>query len=778
MNSSVNAIENAVISAGLHSRQERIQEAQVLLQRTQSIFERFGGDELKSSHAKFAELSRSLEADRNVMLVFVGEFSRGKSSLVNALLGIKLLRHAQEATTAINTFVRALPAGRTERFIRVHFVDGQSAQEIAWTDASALERWSTELDALNADARLSVDRIEIFMQHPLLDLGLVLIDTPGLESMVQHHEEITRRAIAEAHIAVWVQSALQLGANASEWKFVAGTLRKDFSKFITVVNMWDVILDTPEGKSEAMSDARLSDLKLEHVRANFRKQLHDQPEAELALMTDQHHLMGVSAAWALSDDEHKRARSGVDLLSKRISDMFCNGEALEQIYLKPLKQLAHIQEQLSERIATEQRQLASTDTEEQRARDLALLDEEIKNLELEMRTLANGSAVEHTRAARHRAREIEHQLIAPLANLKAQVEIHLTVGYIESQVAKKVKKIGLPANVAREFEDVVGTVNQLWQKERQLLAESLEGLRAEYEKSMAQHAKQLNTALGEMHITLPKLDVGFDLDLSLIEDHHAQALELEQTIAEREDELERLRLKVQQNAPNERDIEMARIALERAESQLDRLGGQPAPRTGNKSVKRSGGMYSSDRYENEEYLDYSNVDSWKEDFARQQENLADKTARMEFIKQQELQKSGVRLSDEAALRKYEKELQTFNRKKQAAEQARQDEQQHLVSATLAQLTAATVGQLQQRISYLQEHVSGSVQQLYDNQLALLHSCVSEQFVEPLSDKRAQREAVHQLLQQGQADVARREQQLQAAQQELAQLVQQTQATGR
>ncbi|MFW9606211.1 MAG: dynamin family protein, partial [Pseudomonas sp.] len=144
------------LKQGLEARQQKVQVAKDYLARTQTLFEQFGSQELKTSHARFTELLSALNSD-SIRLVVLGEFSRGKSSLVNALLGIELLPTSMEATTAINTFVRALPEGLSDRFIRIHFQDGRPAQEISWTDDTALEKWGTELDTANADARKTLD---------------------------------------------------------------------------------------------------------------------------------------------------------------------------------------------------------------------------------------------------------------------------------------------------------------------------------------------------------------------------------------------------------------------------------------------------------------------------------------------------------------------------------------------------------------------------------------------------------------------------------------------
>ena len=321
------------LNKGLQDRKEKIQDAVNYLNQTKELFQKFGQQELTHVVTKFDDIHKSLDSGEEVKLVVIGEFSRGKSTLVNALLDILLLRSAQEATTAINTFVRKLPEGISQRFIRIHFQDG-NFQDIQWleNDTETLEKWSTELDTTHASARQQLDRIEIFTSHPLLDQGLVLIDTPGLQSVIEYHEGITRRAIDEAHIAIWVQSTQQLGGNATEWKFLSKTIRKNFNKFLTVVNMWDSVLEPQDPFDQQKTLEEREAQKYQHVKNNFKKNLEDVSEHDLEIMTNSDHLIGVSAAWALSQDENKRSQSNIDKLSQRISEMLSTGEALDEIY--------------------------------------------------------------------------------------------------------------------------------------------------------------------------------------------------------------------------------------------------------------------------------------------------------------------------------------------------------------------------------------------------------------------------------------------------------------
>ena len=410
-----------LLNQSFDDRQREIGIAKSYVARTQELFEAFGSAELKTSHARFPELLNALESN-DVRLVVLGEFSRGKSYLLNSLLGIEVLPTATQTTTAINTFLKALPKGETERHIVVHWQDKERPpQRVVWTEDDALERWGTELESGHADVRKEVAHIELFLSHPLLDKGLVLVDTPGLQTIVKHHEAITRKAIAEAHIALFVQATDQLGGNQTEWDFMERTLKSNFQKFITFINKWDLVLEPKDKKAKERGEAKNIEMSLQTVKENFARVLKNTPNsaAELALLTDENHLMGVSAEWAQSDDLNKRNRSGIDRLTARIVNMVASGEAVQQILLKPLQQLSAVQAQLVERIEAQLKEINSTDSLEVRRRDLELQESKIKLLQEDAKNETLHSQADHDRLAEATAEKVRFELIQPMRQLKA-----------------------------------------------------------------------------------------------------------------------------------------------------------------------------------------------------------------------------------------------------------------------------------------------------------------------------------------------------------------------
>ena len=133
--------------------------------------------------ARLRSLRDQLRHNR-LQLAVLGQFKRGKSSFINALLGAPLLPIAVVPLTAVPIFISWGP----KPLVRVRFKDGR-AEELSTDDPDAIREFLFRFVAeeANPENRLGVDRVELFYPASILTGGTALIDTPGVGSTFRHN---------------------------------------------------------------------------------------------------------------------------------------------------------------------------------------------------------------------------------------------------------------------------------------------------------------------------------------------------------------------------------------------------------------------------------------------------------------------------------------------------------------------------------------------------------------------------------------------------------------
>ena len=140
-----------------------------------------------------AEAARKL-ADEVVYVAVIGEFKRGKSSLINALLGETVLPTGVIPVTAAPTLVRFGEAARAT----VRLLDDTELS----VPLASLPDYVTERG--NPDNRRGVREAVVEHPSPLLRTGLVLADTPGTGSVHAHNTEMTAAFLPRVDVALLV----------------------------------------------------------------------------------------------------------------------------------------------------------------------------------------------------------------------------------------------------------------------------------------------------------------------------------------------------------------------------------------------------------------------------------------------------------------------------------------------------------------------------------------------------------------------------------------------
>ena len=138
-------------------------------------------------------------------LAVIGQFKRGKSTLVNALLGAPVLPTSIVPLTSIPTFLH----GGEQLAARVLFENGRAEERFSGPDAEALAEFLARFvtESANPHNRLGVRVVEATCPAPVLGKGVALIDTPGIGSTFRHNTEATVNFLPQCDAALFVVSA-------------------------------------------------------------------------------------------------------------------------------------------------------------------------------------------------------------------------------------------------------------------------------------------------------------------------------------------------------------------------------------------------------------------------------------------------------------------------------------------------------------------------------------------------------------------------------------------
>ncbi len=146
-----------------------------------------------------------LEEER-LNLVVLGEFKRGKSTLVNALLGSDVVPTGVLPLTAAVIVVRH---GEAPRLV-VDFENGGRYE----SSPSEVADYATE--AGNPENRRGVRLVTIELPSPLLAEGIQLVDTPGIGSVFAHNTETALGFLGQVDAGLFVLAADQPLSAAEE----------------------------------------------------------------------------------------------------------------------------------------------------------------------------------------------------------------------------------------------------------------------------------------------------------------------------------------------------------------------------------------------------------------------------------------------------------------------------------------------------------------------------------------------------------------------------------
>lgn len=183
-----------------------------------------------------SEIDKAITAtEDSTTVLFCGEYKRGKSSLVNAIIGTELCPTDVGIATSVVTTIKY---GAVKKAIRYYGnllgnADSLKSEEIEWDD---IKKYTMGEVSENDNTIL----VELSCPSPFLKNGIVIIDTPGIGGLDPRHATLTHMALPKADVIVLVTDAAE-PITESELEFYRNKVLPCGKGNVVLVNKSDIV---------------------------------------------------------------------------------------------------------------------------------------------------------------------------------------------------------------------------------------------------------------------------------------------------------------------------------------------------------------------------------------------------------------------------------------------------------------------------------------------------------------------------------------------------------
>ena len=252
-------------------------------------------------------------ASRKYCAAVVGEFKRGKSSFINAMLGTEILPADVEPTTAVVTRV---VYGEKKRIV-ICFKDGSRTK----ATVEEIADFTTKLDDRRRKKAESISEVLVHYPSVFCRDHIEVIDTPGMNDE-DRMSRITFGLLGEVDTAIMVVSAA-MPMSATEQSFILDLIAaQGIHHIFFVVSCIDMISNDPVKQ----------DKQIDVIRNRIQKDLYERAASRFAddhVLSDKANrilsapdIYGVSSVQAIEgfikDDEELVEKSRLPLLKKEL----------------------------------------------------------------------------------------------------------------------------------------------------------------------------------------------------------------------------------------------------------------------------------------------------------------------------------------------------------------------------------------------------------------------------------------------------------------------------
>ena len=212
------------------------------------------GEEVRADLLPAQSARQRLEAEGLFSILVLGEFSRGKSTFINALIRAKLLPAAVTSCTATLNVIR----GGARRGATILYRDESRPHRSLDLEIPEPDKALKTVVTKKGEDTQAIRRVELTWPGRLEETHVRIVDTPGVNDIDQQREEITYAELPNADAAILLLDCQQ-PFNGTERRFLTEKIiGNDIRKLFFVVN-----------KIDQLSDPTQVARVLEHVRSEI-----------------------------------------------------------------------------------------------------------------------------------------------------------------------------------------------------------------------------------------------------------------------------------------------------------------------------------------------------------------------------------------------------------------------------------------------------------------------------------------------------------------------------
>lgn len=251
------------IEVCMQSYDERKNSVLALLEQTGQFLR---GQGLEEKAQSLDKLQENVEKDL-FSIVLVGEFSAGKSTFLNALMHRRILPSFTSETTATVNFLRHRDQAPNGEAGIVYYSDGHTETLNELSLDTVAQVVSTKGDREDGRIADTVDHVDLFLDSKLLQNGVMLVDSPGLNGVAARHQEITERQIMASHASIFMFNAERPGSR-TDFEYLRDLKNKSNNIFF-VMNKINAI---------RANEGQTVESVVEGLRATYHNQFPDETQ--------------------------------------------------------------------------------------------------------------------------------------------------------------------------------------------------------------------------------------------------------------------------------------------------------------------------------------------------------------------------------------------------------------------------------------------------------------------------------------------------------------------